>query len=78
MSTRPLRMRRITWPGSRGVKNNYIFGIPEPDLFIHYYNFGDSTMNAIKVIRENNVRTCAKRRLSFCACAKSRDLLKVA
>jgi len=26
---------------------------------------------------ENNARPCVKRRMSFCACAKSRDLLKV-
>jgi len=31
MRTRPLRMRRITWPVSR-VKSNYIFGIPDPDF----------------------------------------------
>jgi len=30
MRTRPLRMRQITWPVCRGVKNNYIFGIPTP------------------------------------------------
>ena len=36
MRTLPLRMRRITWPG---VKNNYIFGIPDPDLPIHYTTF---------------------------------------
>ena len=34
MRTRPLRMRRITWPVSRGWKT--IFGIPDPDLPIHY------------------------------------------
>ena len=34
-------------------------------------------MKVIKVIRENNARPCVKRRMSFCACAKSRDLLKV-
>ena len=39
--------------------------------------FGDCTMNVIKVICENNVRPCVKRGMSFCACAKSRDLLKV-
>jgi len=36
MRTRPLRKRRITWPVSRGVKNNNIFGIPDPDLPVHY------------------------------------------
>jgi len=35
MRMRPLRMRRITWPVSR-VKNNYIFGMLDPDLPIHY------------------------------------------
>jgi len=40
-------------------------------------NFGGSTMKVIKVICENNARPCVKRRMSFCACAKSRDLLKV-
>jgi len=39
--------------------------------------FSGSTMNVIKVISENNARPCVKRRMSFCACAKSRDLLKV-
>ena len=34
-------------------------------------------MKVIKVISENNARPCVKRRMSFCACAKSRDLLKV-
>jgi len=34
-------------------------------------------MIVIKVICENNARPCVKRRMSFCACAKSRDLLKV-
>jgi len=36
MRTQPLRMHRIPWPVSRGVKNNYIFGISDPDLPIHY------------------------------------------
>ena len=38
MRTLPLRMRRITWPINRG-QNNYIFGIPDPDLPIHYTTF---------------------------------------
>jgi len=33
MCTRPLRMRRITWVGG---ENDYIFGIPDHDLPIHY------------------------------------------
>jgi len=40
-------------------------------------HFGGSTTNVIKVICENNARPCVKRRMSFCACAKSRDLFKV-
>ena len=39
--------------------------------------FGGSTINVIKVICENNARPRVKRRMSFCACAKSRGLLKV-
>jgi len=39
MFTRPLHMRRITWPVSRGFKNDYIFGMPDPDLPIHYTTF---------------------------------------
>jgi len=38
---------------------------------------GGSKMNIIKVMCENNARPCVKRRMSFCACAKSCDLLKV-
>ena len=34
-------------------------------------------MNVIKVICKNNARPCVKKRMSFCACAKSRDLLKM-
>ena len=36
MRTRPLRMRWTAWPMSTGVKNNYIFGMLDPDLPIHY------------------------------------------
>jgi len=39
--------------------------------------FGGSTMIVIKVICENNARPCVKRRMSFGACAKSRDMFKV-
>jgi len=39
--------------------------------------FGGSTINVIKVICENNALPCVKKRMSFCACVKSRDLLKV-
>ena len=42
-------------------------------------NFGGSTMKVIQVICQNNAWPCVKssRPISFCACAKSRDLLKV-
>ena len=40
-------------------------------------NFRGSTMKVIKDICENYARPCVKRRMSFCACAKSPDLLKV-
>jgi len=33
-------------------------------------------MKVIKVICENNARPCVERRMSFSACAKSRDLLR--
>jgi len=39
-------------------------------------NFGGCMMKIIKVICDNNARPCVKRCISFCACAKSRDLLK--
>ena len=73
MRTRPLRMRRITWSVSRGSKTI---------TFLTWFAYslctvGGSTMNVIKVIRENNARPCVKRPMSFGACAKSRDLLKV-
>ena len=40
-------------------------------------NFAGSTMKVIKVICENNARPCVKRRMSFCTCAKSCDMLEV-
>jgi len=48
-----------------------------PRFAYSLYNFGGSTMNIIKVICENNARPCVKKRMRFCACTKSRDLLKV-
>ena len=76
MRTRPLRMRRITWPVCRGQKQLHFWNAAS--WFIYSLcTFGNSTMNVIKVICENNARPCVKRRMSFCACAKSRDLLKV-
>ena len=62
MRTRPLRMRRITWPVSRGWKTITFLESPTPIcLFIHpIYLHGR-----------------VKKRMSSCVCAKSRDLLKV-
>ena len=50
-----------------------------PRLWFAYSlcKFGGSTMKVIKVICENNARPCVKRRMSFCACAKSCDMLEV-
>jgi len=76
MRTLLLRMRRITWPASRGSKS--ITFLESPTLICLYtMHFGGSTMNVIKVIWKNDARPCVKRRTSFCACAKLRDLLKV-
>jgi len=50
---------------------------PRPWFAYSLCTFGGSTINVIKVICENNARPCVKKRMSFCACAKSRDLLKV-
>ena len=76
MRTRPLRMRRITWPVSRGSKRLHFWN-PRPWFAYSLCTFGGSTINVIKVICENYVRPCVERRMSFCACAKSRGLLKV-
>jgi len=76
MRTRPLRMRRITWLVSRGQKQLHFWNA-RPRFAYSLCNFGGSTIKVIKVICENNARLCIKRRMSFCAYAKSRDLLKV-
>ena len=76
MRTRLLRMRRITWRVSRGSKA-ITFLYARPRFAYSLFNFGGSTMTVIKVICENKTRPCVKRRMSFCACAKLRDLLKV-
>jgi len=76
MRTRPLRIRRITWPASRGQKQLHFWN-SQPRFACSLCNFGGCTMKVIKVICENNALPCVKRRMSFCACAKSRDLLKV-
>jgi len=49
----------------------------QPQFAFSLCHFDGSTMKVIKVIWENNSQPCVKRRMSFCACAKSRDLLKV-
>jgi len=58
-------------PSVGSEKRLHLFN-PDHDLSIHY-----TTSNIIKVICENNARPCVKRRMSFCACTKSRYLLKV-
>ena len=59
MRTRPLRMRWITWPVSRGWKQLHFWN-PRPRFAYSLYNFGGSTMNIIKVICENNARPVLK------------------
>jgi len=63
-------------PWVQGQKQLY-FRNPRYRFAYSLYNFGGSTMNIIKVICENNARPCVKKRMRFCACEKSRDLLKV-
>jgi len=53
------------------------FWYARPRFAYSLCNFGGSTMKVIKVICENNARPWVKRRVSFCSCATSRDLLKV-
>jgi len=65
---------RDPWVGGQKQLN---FWNPRPRFAYSLCNFGGSTMKVIKVICENNSRPCVKRRMSFCACAKSHDLLKV-
>jgi len=60
-----------------GVQKQLHFWNPRPRFAYSLCNFGGSTMKVIKVICENNARPRVKRHMSFCACAKSRDLLKV-
>ena len=76
MRTRPLCMRRITWPVSRGSKKLHFWNL-RPRFSYSLCNFCGSTMNVIKVICEKNARPFVNTRMSFCACAKSGDLLKV-
>ena len=63
-------------PWVRGQKQlHFLYSQPQFDYSL--CNFGGSMVKVIKDIYENNARPCVKRRMSFCACAKSRDLLKV-
>jgi len=55
--TRLPRMRRITWPVSRGSKKLH-FGDAWPRFAYSLCNFDGSTMNTIKVNCENNARPC--------------------
>ena len=66
---------RDPWVG--GEKRLHFWN-PRPRLAYSLYHFGGSTMNIIKVICENNARPVSKKGMRFCACAKSRDLFKVA
>jgi len=59
MRTRPMRIRGITWPVSRGWKRLHFWN-PRPRFAYSLYNFGGSTMNIIKVICENNAPPCVK------------------
>ena len=60
-----------------GDQKQLHFWNPRPRFAYSLCNFRGSTMKVIKVVCENNALPCDKRRMSFCACAKSRDLLKV-
>jgi len=53
------------------------FWNPRPRFAYSPCNFGGSTMKIIKVICKNSARPCVKKSMSYCECAKSRDLLKV-
>jgi len=80
-----LQLRVITFPlvtaESRdpwvGGQKQLHFWDARPQFAYSLCNFGSSTMKVIKVICESNAWFCVKRRMSFCACAKSRDVLKV-
>jgi len=65
---------RYPWVGGKKRLN---FWNSWPRFAYSLCNFGGSTIKVIKVICENNARPCVKSSMSFCACAKSRDLLKV-
>jgi len=65
---------RNPWVG--GQKQLHFWN-PRPRFAYSLCNFGGCTMKVIKVICEKNAQPSVKRHMSFCACAKSRDLLKV-
>ena len=66
---------RDPWVGGQ-KQLHFLYSLPR--FAYSLCNFGGSTMKVIKIICENNARPCVKRRMSFCACAKSRDVLKLA
>jgi len=65
---------REVWVG--GQKRLHFWNA-RPRFAYSLCNFGGCTTKVIKDICENNARPCVKKRISFCACAKSRDLLEV-
>ena len=66
---------RDPWVG--GQKQLHYWN-PRPRFVYSLCNFGGYTMKVIKVICENNAQPrVQKTHMSFCACAKSRDLLKM-
>jgi len=60
-----------------GGKKELHFWNSRPRFVYTLGSFGGSTIKVTKVICENNSQPCFKRRMRFCACAKSRDVLKV-
>jgi len=60
-----------------GGQKQLHFWYAGPRIAYSLCNFGGCTMKVIKVICKNNARPCVNRRMSFGACAKSRNLIKV-
>jgi len=76
MRSRPLRMRRITWPVSRGSKAiTFLESLTPICLFTIQLRWLYDEYNSSYLL--NIERPCVKKRMRFCAWAKSRDLLKV-
>jgi len=71
-----LNIRHISTSGLFDLLKHFFCNL-RPWFAYSVCNFSGSTMNVIKVISENNAGPCVKRRMSFYACTKSRDLLKV-